>query len=275
MRIRLETLGLLFGASLIALPVHAQEDDAETMTEATETDDTPEPIDDNESLGTPVPADGAIGTQYRAFEIRRGLFVRGDFGVFFAFGGDDVDRNSGTISSNSVSNLQPLIGVTAGYDLFSNEKMNLSAGARLSYFSVSGASQVDLAGVNAGTADATSFPADYDVFEAGVAIDYTYMFDERFGLLVHGDGGLGIISPDPDLSATNGPAQSNENNPGFFTEGAGDPTFGGVFSGGVGVEYNTKLTGFAVGLTAAFYGVLTSESFIPGLGFYIPLKYNF
>ena len=274
MRIRLETFGLFFSASLLALPVYAQEDDdTETMTESVDTDDTPESVDDNESLGAPTPA--ATLRPGETFEIRRGLFARGDFGAFFAFGGNDVDRNTGEITDNSVSSLQPLIGMTVGYDLFSNEKMNFSAGARFSYLFVSGASQVDLDAVNAGQADATSFPADYDVAQAGVALDFTYMLDERFGLLFHGDGGLAIVSPDPDLSATTGPAQPGENNPGFFTEGAGDPTLGGIFSAGAGVEYNTKLTGFAIGATVAFYGVLTSESFIPGLGFYIPLKYNF
>ena len=274
MRIRLENLGILLSASLFALPVHAQEDeDAETMTESVDTNDTPESVDDNASLGAPTPAASLRAAE--RFEIRRGLFARGDFGAFFAFGGDDVDRDALAVSSNSVSAVQPMIGITLGYDLLSNEKMNLSAGGRFGYMFVSGASQVDQAAVDAGQADLTSFPAAYEIAQAGIALDFTLMLDERFGLLFHGDGGLAIVSPDPDVSATNGRPQGNETNPAFFNEGAGDPTLGGIFSAGAGVEYNTKLTGFAIGATVAFYGVLTSESFIPGLGIYIPLKYNF
>lgn len=274
MRIRFETLGLILSASLIALPVYAQDDDAETMTDSAETGDTPESVDENESLGAPAPAQQArAGVE--GFEIRRGLFVRGDFGVYFAIGGDDVERETGAVSDNSVSSVQPMIGVTAGYDLISSSTFNLSAGARFSYFAVSGASQVDLDAVAAGQADVTSFPEDYEIAQAGLALDATFMLDERFGILVHGDGGLAIVSPDPSLSATTGPAQGNEDDIAFFTEGAGDPVLGGVFSFGAGVEYNTKLTGFAIGATAAFTGVVTSDAFIPGVAIYIPLKYNF
>lgn len=274
MRIRFETFGLILGASLWALPVSAQEADAEPMTEAAEPEGTPESIEDNESLGAPAPAAAQAGVRgARNFEIRRGLFVRGDFGAFFAIGGNDVDRGTLAVEDNAVSNLQPMVGATVGYDLLTTEKINLSAGARFAYLFVAGSAQVDTDAVNAGTADPTSFPEDYEVAEAGLAVDLTYMLSERFGLLFHGDGGIGVVSPDPDLPATNAPPRENEDD--GFVDGAGDPVIGGVFSGGAGVEYNTKLTGFSIGLTAAFYGVLTSESFIPGIGFYIPLKYNF
>ncbi|MEM6367912.1 MAG: adventurous gliding motility protein CglE [Myxococcota bacterium] len=205
---------------------------------------------------------------------RHGLFLEGDIGVYFSFGGSDVELGAGTISDNSVGNLQPMAGLTAGYDLVHTEKSNLAVGLRFSStFSANAAQVPDEVISGASTESAFTFPADVEFMQLGAALDYTYFFTERFGLKVHGDGGLGLVSPNPDIARGLGGSISvtRPND----ADGSGARQVGVVFSGGLGVEYYTRLNGFAVGLSTAFYGVVNDVSFIPGLGIYVPLKYTF
>jgi hypothetical protein len=243
----------------------AQPEQGEAATDEPATDDA-EP----EASTAATPSGGS-------FPIRRGFFVRGDFGTFFTIGGSDVDPVSQVTSDNSVGNLQPLVAITAGYDVFHDSKNNLSVGARFAgIFSASSAQVSDeILAVN--PPDAVTVPADVQAIQFGASVDYTYLFLERFGLLVHADGGIALIDPDPDVPATEflqGVVTTTDvfGNPG---QTPGSQTIGGVFSGALGVEYYTRLDGFSIGFSTAFYGLITSQSFIPGIGLYIPLKYNF
>lgn len=219
-------------------------------------------------------ASADTGRRAEAFPIRRGVFARGDFGVLTTIGGEDFRRANSTVTSNSLSSVQPLFGVTVGYDVVSQTKFNLSVGGRFAAAFNSGAAQIP-----AGANDAQTFPSDFGIYQAGLALDATFMTSPRFGILAHVDGGVSFVGPDPNLPAT--PIQPGTTEGGVtlddegFVEGAGGFTVGGIFSAGGGVEYYTRLPGVSIGLTANFYGILAGDSFIPGIGVYVPLKYTF
>ncbi len=285
MRIRTEILALTAVlAATIPSTVHAQDEEGAAAEEPADEELVPKdeliPKDEDpnaqaeaEEAAAEEPVQAVEEEQATQFEVRRGLFARGDFGLLFNFGGTVVDRNTQQVSDKTVSNLQPLIGFTFGYDVFTNTNNNLAIGARLAAAFNSGSGQADVDAANAGQSDLISYPEDYAMYQAGIAVDYTYMFTEQLGLQIHADGGLGVTTPDPDQSAKNGPATNPET--GNFNDDAGGASLGVMFSAGAGVEYATRLPGLIVGFNAAFYGVTTTDSFIPGLGLYVPLKYNF
>lgn len=262
-------------------PAVFAQDDGEVEEEAVPKDELvikdemePKEVPEEANPGEDTERAATVAVDKSVFPIRRGFFGRGDFGVFFAFGGADyrlqTDPNTGSnVADSSVSNLQPLVGVTLGYDVVAQNKFNLALGARFAAtFNGSSARIPGADSTGQVPQDPQTYPADFEILQFGAAIDATFMTSERLGILVHGDGGISVVSPDPGTPAT-------DPNQGIFVEGAGDAAIGGIFSGGAGVEYYTLLTGFSVGLTAAFYGVITSDDFIPGLGIYVPLKYNF
>jgi len=239
-------------------------------------DEAPVPKDEQpaDERGTTAPPP-AVDAQASSAPLRRhGFFLEGDLGVYLSLGGNDVDVGSGDLSSNSVGNLQPMAALTAGYDLVHNERNNFSAGLRFSGTYSASAAQIPGDAESGATGEALfTFPSDVEFLQFGAALDYTYFLNERLGLKFHGDGGLALVSPNPDVAlALGGGVSVSTPNP---EDGAGARQVGGVFSGGFGIEYYTRLNGFAIGLNTAFYGVLNSESFIPGLGIYVPLKYTF
>ena len=257
------TFAGLLATALISTPVFAQDaEDAQTAK------------DDVPSAETALPESRPTITQEGGSdrcEIRRGFFARGDFGAFFTLGGSDFDAVSNTVSSNSVGNLQPFVGLTAGYDVLSMGRSNLSIGARFAAAFNSSTSAFISGGDFLDPAQAASTPQDFEMLQFGAAVDYTYLLSERLGLQFHGDGGIVLLGPDPASPAetVTGPqtSENSEFNP-------GGRAIAGVFSAGLGVEYYTLLNGFSVGLTTSFYGVL-AEEFIPGLAIFVPIKYNF
>jgi hypothetical protein len=254
----------IFFATCLAMPiVHVSPSSARAQDDIEDI----EPEDDEEEATEPTES-AEVAADDRVLPIRRGLFARGDFGAFFTIGGKDFRAADGAVSDNTVSNLQPLLGITVGYDVVQSPNINLALGARFATTFNASAAQIPGSTNNPATLprDAQSFPGDFGIYEFGAAADLTIMASDRLGVLVHADGGMSLVRPDPSLPATS--------DAGTFVDGAGEATIGGIFSAGGGVEYYTLLTGVSVGFVAAFYGVITDD-FIPGVGLYIPLKYNF
>lgn len=190
------------------------------------------------------------------FKIRRGFYAQADLGVYMTFGGRNT--NNPAFPKRFSSNVQPHVGVVAGYDVVSSDSFNLGLGARFAMGLSGGAGRVtdaELAGEDVGTKS-----NDFSVIEAGVEADLAIMMSERVWLDVKLDGGAGIVDPDPSKVAGE--------------EGAGAATFAPVFGVGVGVEYFTLLNDFSVGATLRFQGVLL-DGMIPGASITIPIKYTF
>lgn len=215
--------------------------------------------------GEAKPAEGAAppaASLEQRFNIRRGFFTEGDFGIFLAFGGNNT--NNPLVPSRSTSNIQPYLAITIGYDLVSNESINLAVGPKLGLLLNGGAGRPSSADLASGDEKIpTTHSNDFSVFEAGLAATLSIMMTDRIALSVRLDGGLGATDPNPALWAE----EEGNGTPGAFG-------FGGMFGAGVGVEYSTLLNGFTVGANLRFVGVL-AEGLIPGAAFTIPVKYNF
>lgn len=188
---------------------------------------------------------------------RRGFFATGELGGYFSIGG--IKTGDGSFASKSVSNFQPMVGLTFGYDVFTNESMNLSAGLRfaMGFNSTSAVVSADQA---VASGEGTSYPEDFDITQIGLALKLGLLVGERGAVNIVADGGLGMVSPDPTVPGS-------------------DPNAGGIkmgvtFGAGVGGELATLFPGFSVGLEAKFVGTIAGE-FIPGVSIAIPLKYNF
>ncbi len=211
------------------------------------------------------------GTEAR-FPIRRGFFAEGDFGVFMTIGGRNT--NNPALPGRGISNMQPYLGVMAGYDLMSDEVMNIAAGLKIAVLLNGSAGRVTAdEAVNMPNGDPGTQPNDYEVWQIGVGGAFDYLLTDRLGLSFKLDGGLAILNANPFQPAnTLGGGAAGALDPRFAD--AGKATMGGIVSVGAGVSYATLLTGFTVGLDLRFSAILSS-SMIPALSATIPIKYNF
>ena len=206
-------------------------------------------------------AASAAAEEEDGFPIRRGFFAIGDFGGYFSFGGRNTNLPP-AFPTRTVSNLQPTIGLTLGYDLVSNASVNFAAGIRLGMAFNAGAGRLSDADIaQLGQAAASTAPADYDLMQAGVAFKLGFMVLERLAINAVADVGAGFVSPDPSTPASQVP-------------GGGDTSIGVLFGVGPGIEFFTLFPGFSVGLDLRFVGTIANE-FTPGLSITAPLKYNF
>lgn len=190
------------------------------------------------------------------FEVRRGFYAVGDFGGYFSFGGRRFDTQTETFSDRSVSNFQPMVGVTVGFDLVSDETINFALGLRLAtYYNASSSRATDEQVASLGT-EAKVIAEDFGITQVGLSTKFGYMALDRLAINLVADGGLAIVDPDPG-SVDGGTA------------------FGVNFGGGLGLEFATQFPGFSIGLDVRFVGTLVSSRFIPGMSISAPLKYNF
>lgn len=226
----------------------------------------------DDDAATEAPTDGAPEAtvaeeeeQETRFPIRRGFYASGDFGGYFSFGG--VNTNVAGIPSRTVSNFQPAIGLTLGYDLVSTDSVNLAAGLKVGINFNAGAGR--LTNDERTNSQAMTYPSDYDLAQVGLAVKLGFMVLDRLAINAVVDGGLGIVSPDPSEPALD-PLGGSAANP-----NAGETGFGVIFSAGPGIEFFTLFPGFSVGLEARFQGTIVGDDFIPGLAITAPLKYNF
>jgi hypothetical protein len=189
------------------------------------------------------------------FTIKRGFFAEGDLGIFVTIGG--VNTNSIELNSRSTSNLQPYVGATFGYDVFSTDVFALGLGVRLAMGLNGGAGRADP--VEGSIANEKS--NDYSIQEAGAVVNLVFLVTDRLGLTLKLHGGAGFVTPDPTVPASE--------------PDAGGFTFAPVFGGQFGLELYTLLNDFSIGIQAGFVGAIAGGEFIPGLSGTIPIKYTF
>jgi hypothetical protein len=223
--------------------------------------------------GTEVQANQ--GTQGR-FLIRRGFFAEADLGMYMTFLGRNT--NDPMLPSRFSSNLEPHIGVNVGYDVVQSEGFNLALALRFAMGFNGGLGRVTDAQFQAstngapapGTPDAATKPADYTVTELGALIAASIMMTDRIALTIRGDGGIGILDPDPSKAAA-----TLDTPMAMYLPGAGAAVFVPVFGAGVGVEYYTLLNDFSIGILLRFQGILAPDGLIPAMSITFPVKYTF
>jgi hypothetical protein len=211
---------------------------------------------DDASATETTPAATVESAPQERFKIKRGFYAQADLGVYMTFMGRNT--NNPAFPKRFTSNVQPHVGVVAGYDVVSSDSFNLGLGARFAMGLSGGAGRVsdaELMGEDIGTKS-----NDFSVIELGAEADLAIMMTDRVWLNIKLDGGAGIVDPDPTKVAGE--------------DGAGAATFAPVFGAGVGVEYFTLLNDFSVGATLRFQGVL-ADGMIPGMSITIPIKYTF
>lgn len=257
-------LGLVLGLGTSSLALAQPDDGDEAPSEEMEAGEGEAPGGD----AAPTPVEQV--EMRERFPVRRGLYVLGDFGGYFSFGGR---ANEPGLSSRTVSNFQPYIGLSLGYDLVSTESVNWAAGVRWAVGYNAGSARISNADATSAAADPRvaasleTLPADFGIHQVGVGTKLGFMALDRLAINVVADGGLAILTPDPTV-------------PGLAPEGGNSPDggsagFGVNFGVGVGVEFYTLFPGVAVGLETKFVGTIVSSEFIPGMSITVPLKYNF
>lgn len=212
-------------------------------------------------------ADGSTGEATGAaspLEIRRGLHVTGDFGVYFGLGGRNTSVAEGgdsgqPLPTKGAANAQPAFGVTVGYDVLSGDAMNLALGARVGMAYNAGTARVTAANSVAWPQKLT-YPADYAIGQFGAAVAASFFISDRSALTFKVDGGLARLAPDPAVP--------------YDAEGAGKAVFSGYVAPGLGWELYTLLNDFSVGLDVRTLLVF-HDGLAPGLSITVPVRYTF
>lgn len=197
------------------------------------------------------------------FQIRRGFFAEAGLGVYFTFGGRNTNDTNpdNPYPKKGISNVQPYLALTFGYDLVHSDSFALNAGLRLSAGYSGGAGRVTDEEIANNFDEVSTKPSDFAVLETGVAVGAAFFVSERVALTVKVDGGLAAVDPNPTRFASE--------------EGASSAAFAPIVGGGLGVEYFTLLNDFSVGTDLRFAMVLLSGSAIPSASVSIPVKYTF
>jgi hypothetical protein len=256
---RLLPLGLVSALALSPATSFAQDDD-DIPVEKKKTEETEESEDKAETPATKAAEEKKVAepavtaTEQTSFKIKRGFFAEGDLGVFVTLGG--VNTNNPETPPRSTSNIQPYVGATFGYDIFSTDTFAFGLGVRLALGLNGGAGRADPA-----DPERNSYSNDYTIQETGAAINLVFLVADRLGLTLKLHGGAGFVTPDPTLPASE-PA-------------AGKFVFAPVFGAQLGVELYTLLNDFSIGLQVGFLGAIPAGEFIPALSGTIPIKYTF
>ncbi|MCK6544327.1 adventurous gliding motility protein CglE [Myxococcota bacterium] len=226
------------------------------------------------------PADqaaSATATPDDAFKIKRGFFAESDLGLFMTFGGRNT--NNPDLPARGVSNVQPHLGVTVGYDVVHGPKYNFSLGVKLAMGFSGGAGRATESEIAEGINDVTTKSNDYTVIETGIQAAFSYLVTDRLALTLKADGGGGFLDPDPTVATITEPpcpegANTVDNGRACITPGSGSAAFAPMFGAGIGVEYFTLLNDFSVGVTLRFAGIL-KDGMIPAASATFPIKYTF
>ncbi len=183
------------------------------------------------------------------FVFKQGFYTQSDLGVFFRLGGFTIGEECLPERTPCVpveiSNGQPYIGLSAGYDLWSWLGVQASFGTGF----VANAAHY-------GTSD--NNPRDYGLTFADLGFVAQYYVD-RVALAVKVSGGALLVTPAP---------------------APGEPDFGFNAIIGVGVRYATLLPDTFVGIDGNFHAALLPDSggtmqLIPGFSFAPVIKYVF
>lgn len=182
------------------------------------------------------------------FVLKTGFYTASDLGGFIRFGGYTTGEDCGGPDRNCkpriTSNLQPYIGLSVGYDIFSWLGVQLGFGTGF----VANAAPVE---------GAPGSPRDYGITFTNLAVLGSWYID-RFGIVGKVFGGGAFLSPAPLPDA---------------------PFVGGNAGGGLGIRWATLLTDVTVGFDVNAYAVFVPDGggmlVIPGMSFSPVLKYTF
>jgi hypothetical protein len=253
--------------SLLLAPsfASAQEDDPDDLVvntdeEAEEAEEAEAAPVEKEVAPTEAAKAEALANQQEDFTIRHGFWTQADLGVFFSFGGKNYDPVEG-LKSKGFSNIQPYVGVTAGYDIAYSNSYQFALGAKLAAAYSAGAARVTDAAVARVGADASTMSQDFGIYELGLLAKFGFFLSPRVALNVAIDGGASFVDPDPTKAATE--------------DGAGKSVFAPLFGAALGVEYYTLLNDFSIGLDLRFAMAMVSGASIPGLSITLPMRYTF
>ncbi|MFH1810995.1 MAG: adventurous gliding motility protein CglE [Pseudomonadota bacterium] len=186
-----------------------------------------------------------VSSQVEGFEYSRGFYTESDLGFFLRFGGF-ADEKSGTVVTGSrtraviVSNLQPYIGFSVGYDVLDFLSVQLSYGT----------GYVANAAPRQGQSES---PMDHSITLLNLAIVGNLLVMDRLAIEARVFGGGAIFAPPPVPDAS---------------------MFGGNAGAGLGIKYMTLLPGFIIGADVNF--LTTFPEIVPALTFSpLIIKYVF
>jgi hypothetical protein len=183
------------------------------------------------------------------FVFKQGFYTQSDLGGFFRFGGYTISENCDPgVACESVfwSNLQPYIGLSAGYDIFTWLGVQLSFGTGF----VANAAPYQ---------DSPNSPRDYGVTMLNLGVVGSFYVLDRLAIAGKLFGGGTFLIPSPDFE---------------------EPFYGGNAGVGLGVRYATLLPDTFVGIDVNFHAAFTPDSgggmlLIPGMSFAPIIKYVF
>lgn len=171
------------------------------------------------TLSLPSFADGGV----LGFVAKDGLFVSGDLGIFASLNGYEGNTPR---AQRTLSTIEPLIGLTIGYDF----SRNFGIGLKLANASVADAA------LSPGDPES---PTDFGFYLADANLMGAMSVSKRVRLVANGFGGLTVMSTRPALGAS----------PYSYNLGAS-----------IGVLYDTLLADVVVGLNVAGYAFLGLDS---------------
>lgn len=174
---------------------------------------------------------------YGKFELQRGLYVTSDLGLFMVFGG----------ANKAVSNLQPYIGLSLGYDINQWFSWQIHAGRGFAASSPRSAAQ-----------DQQNRIRDFSFTNVLTGPVVWLMVMERLAIELKAHGGVSILDPIPLEAAI---------------DGVQVPGVVAVVGGGVALKYLTLLTDFTLGLDITFNYLLAAN--IPSLAITPSVRYTF
>lgn len=183
------------------------------------------------------------------FVFKQGFYTQSDLGGFFRIGGYTINQDSGGVPDQAVatSQLQPFIGLSAGYDLFSWLGIQASFGTGF----VANAAPYPNKSPNV--------PRDYGLTFLDLGVVGQYYFLDRLAVALKLSGGATLMTPEPDVN---------------------EPNLGGNALVGVGIRWASLLPDTFVGIDGNFHAAFLPDSgggmlFIPGFSFAPVIKYVF
>ncbi len=227
-------------------PAPADGDAAKPADEAKDGEGTSALPQDEVTVGGTKVGDSVGGAT--GFVFKQGFYTQSDLGGFFRLGGSTIaDTCDPGVPCKPVptSNLQPYIGLSAGYDLFTWLGVQLSFGTGF------------VANAAPYTTSANS-PRDYGITFLDVGVVGSWYFLDRLAVVGKVFGGGTFLIPSPDLD---------------------EAAYGGNFGVGAGIRYATLLPDTFVGIDANFHLAITPGSgsplIIPAFSFAPVIKYVF
>jgi hypothetical protein len=202
-----------------AAPLAADDDKKPDAAAADEGDEKSTALPDKEvKVGGAVLGESVGGAT--GFEFKQGFWTQSDLGGFFRLGGFTINDTCGGVPCSPVvtSQLQPYIGLSAGYDLFPWLGLQASFGTGF----VANAAPYGNRSPNV--------PRDYGITSIDVGATFSIYMPapaDRLAIAIKPFGGVTFLTPEPDVK---------------------EPTTGGNAGIGVGIRYATLLPNTFIGV---------------------------